>query len=36
MFSFAKDIVNKYKINPGTQKKKTLWKDLKIASEEKK
>ena len=33
-FSFAKDIVNKYKLSQGSQKKKALRKDLKIASED--
>ncbi len=28
-FSFAKDIVNKYKLSQGSQKKKALRKDLK-------
>ncbi len=32
-FSFAKDIVNKYKLSQGTPKKKALRKELKIASE---
>jgi hypothetical protein len=33
MFYFAKDIVNKYKISQGTQKKKALWKDLKTGTD---
>ena len=32
-FSFAKDIVNKYKLSKGLGQKKALRKDLKVASE---